>query len=93
MSITDKIQDILNKNKPPMLDLVCTNFWCKAMFRISEKDYNENKAWFGQCKKCRSMSNDLSGGVTNNGTKTYAGDRFEDLVHEKVYNHFNGKDI
>jgi len=83
-----KIQQMLNKSKPVITQMVCTNFWCKAMYVVPQKDLEYNFEWFKQCKKCRSMSNELSGGVTNNGTKEYEGNRFEELKTEKTIRHF-----
>lgn len=83
MSFHKKLQKILNKEKPKSIRLTCVNFWCKAKFDVLEDLYNEDNHTYGQCKKCRSFSKDMSGGVTNNGTKQYEGYRYDQDVFDK----------
>ena len=82
MGFSNKIRQILDKMKPKMIERSCSNFWCKVRYEVEEEKYNENPDNFGQCKKCRSFSNELSGGVTNNGVREYEGERFDGKVHE-----------
>ena len=82
MGFSNKIKQILEGMKPKVIERSCKNFWCKVRFEVEEEKYNEDTETFGQCKKCRSFSNELSGGVTNNGFKEYDGDRFDSQVHE-----------
>jgi hypothetical protein len=54
---------------------VCQNKWCKSTF-----DHDEDEA-ATTCPKCRSMDQDLSGGVTWTD-KTYEGPRIDGMPHQ-----------
>ena len=77
MGFQDKLQKIINKEKPKMMTKSCSNFWCKVRYDVSNRDFENYPEFYSVCPKCRSFDTDLSGGVTNNGIREYAGDRFE----------------
>jgi hypothetical protein len=77
MGFQDKLQNILNKEKPKMLEKSCVNFWCKVRYEVSDIDLENYPEFYNTCPKCRSYNTELSGGVTNNGQREYVGDRFE----------------
>jgi hypothetical protein len=54
---------------------VCQNKWCKATFELYEDEAPAT------CPKCRSMDQDLSGGVTWTD-KTYEGPRIDGMPHQ-----------
>lgn len=72
---------------------VCSNPWCKSTFTYTEFDFiksDENLIHPNQCKKCRSFSNEMSGGVEWKD-KTYEGDRFDGMPHQISYKVTNFK--
>ena len=68
--------------------IVCRNPWCKGTFYYTEADMivvDGNKVPPTQCKKCKSFSGELSGGVEWKD-KEYEGSRFDGLPHKITYN-------
>jgi len=66
---------------------VCKNPWCKATFIFTENDMEIVEGCKSdpiQCKKCKSFSKDLSGGVEWK-EKEYEGSRYDGLAHETKY--------
>jgi hypothetical protein len=51
------------------VDGLCTNFWCKAIYKKKIDDPSII------CPKCVSMSEDVSGGVINNGNYVFKSDK------------------
>ena len=74
-SFHNKLKKILDKEKPKMISRICNNFWCKGRYEVKQEDFSMDSEIYGQCKKCRSFSSDVSGGVTNNGQREYEGTR------------------
>ena len=83
MSFHKQLKKILNKEKQKFYSIICTNFWCKVRHQVKEEDYDNNPDLYSQCKKCRSFSNEMSGGVTNNGVKEYEGTRNDPDIWDK----------
>lgn len=59
-----------------MTKSVCQNKWCKATFEHGEQEPPS------ECPKCRSMSDELSAGVTWTD-KTYEGPRMDGMPHRE----------
>lgn len=88
MGFQDRLQKILDKDKPKVLRKLCTNFWCKVWFDVKEEDYSSDSN-FSQCPKCRGYSTSLSsGGVENNGVREYEGSRYDDQPHETLFKEY-----
>jgi len=72
---------------------VCQNPWCKATFTYTENDFIKSEVSLihpRQCKKCRSFSDEMSGGVEWKD-KTYEGGRFDGTPHQISYKVTNFK--
>lgn len=72
---------------------VCSNPWCKATFRYTENDFIKSEGQLihpKECKKCKSFSNEMSGGVEWKD-KTYEGDRFDGVARQISYKVTNFK--
>lgn len=94
MSFSKKLRRILDNQKPKVESRICANFWCKARYDITEDKLEENLDMYKQCKKCLSFSNDLSGGVVDNGYREYEGDRFDTNDSKELsYKEYIGNDI
>ena len=67
---------------------ICQSPWCKARFEYKEHEMetNENGDLVPPktCSKCRSFSNELSGGVEWSD-KEYEGSRFDGMPHQIKY--------
>jgi hypothetical protein len=73
---------------------VCKNPWCKATFAYKEHEMetNDNGDLVPPriCGKCKSFSNELSGGVEWSD-KEYEGSRFDGMPHQIRYKVTNFK--
>lgn len=67
-----------------MMDRICCNPWCKALFEYSLPEGSKEEDSPVQCPKCKSFDSELSGGVTWN-TKEYEGGRFDGMPHQIRY--------
>ena len=67
-----------------MMDRICSNPWCKALFEYSSPDGSQEESSAVQCPKCKSFDSEMSGGVTWN-TKEYEGGRFDGMPHQIRY--------
>ncbi len=65
--IADCIESVVEVE--PIVDGLCSNFWCKAIYKKKLSDVSI------MCPKCVSMSEDVSGGVINNGQYTFKTDK------------------
>lgn len=81
-SFSNKVRQILDKNKPKEFERSCSNFWCKVRYNVNEYQMENYPEFYKVCPKCRSFDKELSGGVFNNGQTQYEGDRFDNGDHE-----------
>ena len=93
MSFSKKLKRILSKQKPKVENRICANFWCKAHYEVTEDKLEDDFEKYKQCKKCLSFSEDLSGGVVDNGMREYEGDRFDPEPQEVMYKEYRGNDL
>ena len=95
MGFADKIKRILGNEKLFHISRICNNFWCKAGYDVISDLYREDPNNYGTCPKCRSYSNNplLSGGVTDNGTIEYEGERFDPNPQEIMYKEYKNGSV
>jgi len=84
-SFHKQLKKILDDEKPKFISRICNNFWCKGRYEVKEELFETEPEVYNQCKKCRSFSNEMSGGVTNNGQREYEGTRTDPEVFNKVH--------
>lgn len=90
----EKMNELIQQEKSSKeVSRTCFNFWCKAPYRVKKENLKENMGYYGQCPKCRSFSNELSGGVENNGTKEYEGERTDPDNNEMSKKEYPGQSL
>ena len=75
--------DLNSEENNKLFQISCVNWWCKGLFQTSKATMLiEGDGVNRICPSCRNSNENLSGGVIDNGTTEYAGERFDGKNHK-----------